>query len=515
MSGVEMVESPYAFGIDLGTTNSAISVFAENQAQIIKIEGADSMPSAVFFGEDKILVGARARSYAIVDPDNTVLSIKSQLGTDWTKSYNGKTFTPTDISERILRKLRETIDPAHDLKGMPTRVVICVPANFDDNKKAATRQAAEQAGFEVLDLLEEPVAAAVAYAFDKERKQAILVYDLGGGTLDVTVLQVDSTETEEATLKVLGVAGIPHLGGDDFDNAIMRLIAADLQAKSNIDLYDEVKDQEISPTDLRKARTKLKQYAEDAKKQLTSSDTTEILITDLIIDGNGQSHSVEMEITRAQFEAAIVDAVEKSRATLEEALSKAGKTMDDITRVILVGGSTKIPLIRERLKEWCRREPYADLDPATVVARGAAIWGAAKFGSGEIDKRPVKRIEVFNKVNHFLGVETVRGEIDWLLKEGTDIPPDAPLEVTSQYTTSADDQDEIEVRILQATTEAKDVTGEGVIRIGELKIVELPRRPKGQIVAELTFSINQSNVLTVKAECEGKTVNVSIDRNKN
>jgi molecular chaperone DnaK len=374
--------SPYILGIDLGTSNSAIAVYEKGEAKILPVNGDKTCPSVVNMRENgEIIVGRQARSRLMIDPDNTVASIKREIGSAWTKEFTGapgKTYTPTDISAEILSKLVSGAEGGGvvDLRGTPRFAVICIPANFDDAQKTATREAGILANLEVLELLEEPVAAAIAYAMDRDRDQTILVYDLGGGTFDVSILQVKSAGGEPAKFDVLAKEGVRKLGGDDFDYALMEIANAQFTSDSGVDILDLKKDQGISAKLLREAQQKLKDATETAKRELTETLNAQITIPNLIKDEAGNVHNLDMEITRDNFNDAVRPLIEQSREAIERALGAAKLGIDDISRIILVGGSTRVPLVKQMLGDMFGKEPYSDTDPDTAVARGAAIYGA-------------------------------------------------------------------------------------------------------------------------------------------
>jgi len=518
--------SPYILGIDLGTSNSAIAVYEKGDAKILPINGDKTCPSVVNMRDNgEILVGRQARNRLMIDPDNTVASIKREIGTAWTKEFTGapgKIYTPTDISAEILSKLVSGAqqDGTVDLRGTPRFAVICIPANFDDTQKTATREAGALANLEVLELLEEPVAAAIAYAMDKERDQTILVYDLGGGTFDVSILQVQSVGGP-AKFDVLAKEGVRKLGGDDFDYALMQIASAQFLSESNVDIMDLRKDQGISAKSLREAQQKLKDAAETAKRELTETTSAQIAIPNLIKDESGNVHNLDMEITRDGFNDAIKPMIEQSREAVERALASAKMTIEDISRIILVGGSTRVPLVKQTLRDMFGKEPYSDTDPDTAVARGAAIYGATLgvptdkiedtemvFPEDEIDTT----IEVNNIVTHFLGIETFGSKFNRLIEKGTDIPTDTGLAATKEFTTPRDNMSELAIRVYQAETAADFVTEEGVHSIGEFFLTGIPIKPRGQERISVTFEIDRQNLLKVKATSSSSTQELEIQR---
>jgi molecular chaperone DnaK (HSP70) len=342
--GVTPKQSPYVFGIDLGTSNSGIAVFIDGRATLFQIEEGNKGCASVMSVRDNgdILVGREARRRLMIDPENTVASVKREMGTRWTKEFTGlpgEVYTPTDVSAEILGRLINGALQAGtpDIKGTPHKAVICIPANFDDAKKEATKEAGELAGLEVEWLLEEPVAAAIAYAFERDRDQTILVYDLGGGTFDVSVLKVDSSAGGTAGLRILAKEGVPRLGGDDFDLEIMKVAAARFQATSGLDVLDEKKDQGISVKSLREAQQKLKDAAETAKWELTESQSAQITIPNFIKSEDGNVHNLDCEIKRGEFNDAVRPLLLQSKEAVERALSalvNSGMSREDAYRLV-------------------------------------------------------------------------------------------------------------------------------------------------------------------------------------
>jgi molecular chaperone DnaK len=510
------VFSPYIFGIDLGTCNSCISFFRKGEASVINVEGLPTCPSVLsVLGKGEKLVGRQARGRLMIDPENSVASVKRQMGKEWSKEFAGipgKKFSPEDVSAEILLKLvGAAIDSGVDLLGPPKYVVICTPANFNDAQKKATYEAARLANLEVIYLLAEPTAAALAYAFGKEADQTILVYDLGGGTFDVAILKLETVKDGPSTYKILATDGVPVLGGDDFDGKIMELAAGKFKTESSIDILDSKKDQGISTRALREAQQKLKESAEKAKCELSEagSKAADIIIPSLIRDESGKVHNLEFNITLEQFNEAIRPLILQSKDAVERALKAAALAMADISRIVLVGGSTRVPLVTDMLKEMFGRAPYSDANPDTIVSRGAAIQGAllgvpndkldvtAEGAEGVIPKGTVT---IQNIVTHFLGIEVQGGRFACLLEKGKDIPSDATLTVTKQFVTPRDNMSELRIAVHQTLTPA-EVVGPGVECIGEFYLTGIPAKPRGQEKIDVTFTINQQNVLTVEATC--------------
>jgi molecular chaperone DnaK (HSP70) len=526
MSEIVPRSSPYVLGIDLGTSNSAVSVYFNQKAEIIPVDGVKTCPSVVNVRDNgEVVVGRQAKAKLMIDPENTVVSVKRDMGTDWTKEFAGlpgKQYSPADISAMILEKLKAAAgsNEQFSLRGTPKYAVICIPANFTDTQKQATKQAGELANLQVLRLLEEPVAAAIAYALERNRDQTILVYDLGGGTFDVSILNVKSNADGQSSMEIKAKAGVPRLGGDDFDQKIMEMAAVKLAADSNIDILDLKKDQGISKKALREAQQKLKEAAETAKIELSEMASTDIAIPNIVKDESGNLHNLDFTITRDEFNAAIRDLLLQSKDAITRALDEAAMTIDDISRIILVGGSTKVPLVREMLTEMFGKEPYGDVDPDTVVARGAAIFGASLQVVEEFDPDVEVReedkftgtIELIDRVTHYLGIETYGNKFSCLLDKGLDIPKDAPISVSKEYATPRDNMTELTIRIYQSDRSVEYVTAEGVNCIGEFFLTGIPPKPRGAEHVTVTFSIDQQNMLAVKASSSSSSGELTIER---
>jgi molecular chaperone DnaK (HSP70) len=507
--------SPYIVGIDLGTSNSTAAIYLKGRAEVIPLDGRPMLPSVVNVRDTgEVVVGYAAKNVLLIDPENTVSSVKRELGnphySQEFKGQPGKKYTATDLSAEILAKIRSGVEQSDylDLRGSLRYAVICVPANFDDAKKQATLEAGRLAGLEVLWLLEEPVAAAIAYALEAKRDQKILVYDLGGGTFDVSILNVDSTEEGQPKFRVLAKEGIPVLGGDDFDEALMKIVAANFKSQSGIDIFDLQRDQGISRRALRQAQQKLKEAAETAKIELTDAMSSEILLPNFIKDESGTVHNIEMTVTIEQFENAIHDLVSQTRSAIGKALESAKITIDDVSRIILVGGSTHVPLVRRMLSEMFGKEPYGDLDPATTVARGAAVFGATLgVPTDKVDETaevrpedtPDVNLSITNIVTHFLGIEIANGRFSKILDKNLEIPDEAALVQESEYVNQRDFQQEIRIAVFQSPDEPRFVSDEGCVCIGEFFLAGIPPKPKGQARINVKFEINQQNILKVSA----------------
>jgi len=525
--GIIAKNSPYFFGIDLGTSTSSIAFFRRGVPEIIKIGGQKCIPSVVHVREDgEILVGQQAKSKILVDPANTVASIKREMGNDaFSVEFQGRvgnSYGPADISAEILRALfKGAVDQTEelDLKGMPKYAVVCVPANFDDKKRNMTLDAAKLADVEVKFLLEEPVAAAIAYGFDKDRDQIILVYDMGGGTFDVSILEVETALGDRAAFKVRAKEGVPKLGGDDLDQKIMEMVNEKFKADTGLDIFDLKKDQGISSRHLREAQQKLKEAAEAAKKELSTEKAAQIQIPSFLKDEGGTVHHIDVEIARDDFDAAITDLITQSMEAVKKALEEAKLTIDDISRIVLVGGSTRVPLVRTMLTEMFGKEPFADHDPDVIVATGAAIYGASLLtpgddvSEGDTVKEPINWIDA---VTHNLGIEVYGRKFSKIIEKNTNLSDDQPMISASRYyTTPRDDVTDLSINVYQALDDVEYVTDEGAVCIGELFVTGIPAAPKGSEKITVKFDIDRQNLLKVEASCvstDGATKSLEIQR---
>ena len=526
MTAIVEKSSSYVLGIDLGTTNCAVGIYKAGKTEIITIDGAKTMPSVMSVLKDgEILAGSQAKSRSLIAPKSTVSSIKRKMGTDWTKEFEeipGKVFTPVEVSAEILLKSINGIlqNEAIDLGGTPTYAVICVPANFNDAQKKATQMAGELANLDILTLLEEPIAAAYAYAIEKERVQTVLVYDLGGGTFDVSILEVDSTRSANKQFKVLAKEGIQELGGDDFDQKIMQRVAGEFAKASNIDILDLDKDQGISTKKAREAQQKLLEAVITAKHELSEATKTSIDIPNFIHDESGQPHHIDnLQITREQFNEEIRDLIFQTKDSVEKALSAAKLEIEDIDRIILVGGSTKIPLVREMLHEIFGREPYSDTDPDTAIARGGAILGATMMLPDPELERPEEDtpdfvIDLDHIVTHNLGIEVVGGKFSCLIPKDTQIPEDAPATASREYTTPQDNLTELAIIVFQSSEDAPYVSSDGAQCIGEFFLKGIPPKPRGEERIIVEFEIDGQNLLKVKASSSSSAGELEIRESK-
>ncbi len=501
--------SPYVIGIDLGTSNSVASIYKKGRAEILEINGHEVNPSVVNYREDgSVIVGAQAKRKIILDPNNSVVSIKRHIGeSEYQVTCRDKKLAPEDVSAQILDFIKNGVQNQEKVpvEGTLKYAIICIPANFDNNKREATRKAGELAGLQVLRLLEEPVAAAMAYGVGHNRDQIILIYDLGGGTFDVSILEVKSSSDKNAepTFTVLAKEGIPELGGDDFDSVLMEMINEHFKNESGIDLLDEKKDQGISKKKLRAARQVLKEKSERAKMDLSEMEATDIDAPNIIKGEDGTQHHLSMEITRQQFEEAVTDMVKKTETAITKALEAAKVDKDDIDRIILVGGSTKMPIIKKMVTDMMDMEPYADVNPDTVVAQGAAILGSSlALPDDDVEIKSEEdsagSIMEDNKTSHFLGIEIKGGRFNVLLDKGVEIPAQAK----KNYVNSTANMTSMRITIFQFPDTVDYVSDTGGVCLGEFFLNGITPAKAGEIQVEVQFDINKEGIMKVAAECK-------------
>ncbi len=474
-------------GIDLGTTNSCVAVMEGGEATVIpNKEGARTTPSVVGFAKDgERLVGQVAKRQAVSNASRTVSSIKRHMGSDYKVNIDGKAYSPQEISAMILSKLKE--DAESYLGEKVTQAVITVPAYFSDSQRQATKDAGKIAGLEVLRIINEPTAAALAYGLDKDanqKGQKVLIYDLGGGTFDVSILEI-----EDGVFEVLATNGDTMLGGDDFDKRIMDYIVKDFKDKEGIELSDAMTMQRI------------KEAAEKAKIELSGVTKTNINLPFITMTAEGPKN-IDLDLTRAKFDALTSDLVAKTIVPLKKALADAKLTMNDISKVILVGGSTRIPAVVQAVKEVTGKEPFKGINPDECVALGAAIQGGVLGGE-------VKDVLLLDVTPLSLGIETMGGVFTKLIERNTTIPTSH----SQVFSTAADNQTAVDIRVLQGERPMANDNKE----LGRFQLDGIAPAPRGIPQIEVTFDIDANGIVNVKAidKGTGKTQSVTITSSTN
>ena len=460
---------PKAVGIDLGTTNSVVAAMEGGEPAVIaNAEGDRTTPSVVAFARNgEVLTGEVAKRQAVTNPDRTIASVKRHMGTTWGKSIDDKNYTPQEISARVLQKLK--LDAEQYLGDTVTEAVITVPAYFDDAQRTATTEAGKIAGLEVLRIINEPTAAALAYGLDKETEdQTILVFDLGGGTFDVSVLEIG-----DGVFEVKSTAGDTHLGGDDWDAAVVAWLAASFKGDHGVDLSTDAM-----------ACQRLREAAEQAKKDLSSKQTTQINLPFITATDSGPLH-LDYELSRSKFEELTFDLLKRCRSPFEQAISDAGLAKTDIDHVILVGGSTRMPAVQKLVTELTGREPHKGVNPDEVVSVGAAIQAGVLKGD-------VTDVLLLDVTPLSLGIETKGGVMTRLIDRNTTIP----TRRSEMFTTAEDGQPSVEIHVLQGE---REMAG-GNKTLGKFQLVGLPPAPRGVPQIEVAFDIDANGIVHVSAK---------------
>ena len=455
-------------GIDLGTTNSCVAVFEGGEPVVIpNPEGARTTPSVVAFTKNgERLVGQVAKRQAITNPDHTVSSIKRKMGSDYKVTIDGKSYTPQEISAMILRKMKSD---AEAYLGQPVdKAVITVPAYFTDAQRQATKDAGKIAGLDVLRIINEPTAAALAYGVDKDKDGKIMVFDLGGGTFDVSLLEIS-----DGVFEVLATAGNNHLGGDDFDQRIIDWMADSFKAEHGIDVRGD-----------KMVLQRLKEAAEKAKIELSGMTSTNINLPFLTATASGPVH-FETTLTRAKFNELTADLVDATMQPTRQVLSDAGLKPSDVDKVLLVGGSTRIPAVQEAVKKFMGKDPFKGINPDECVAIGAAIQGGVLGGD-------VKGVLLLDVTPLSLGIETLGGVCTRLIERNTTIP----VKKSQVYSTAANNQTSVEIHVLQGEREM----AAGNTTLGKFTLDGIPAAPRGVPQIEVTFDIDANGIVNVSAK---------------
>lgn len=471
-------------GIDLGTTNSCVATLEGGQAVVIaNSEGSRTTPSVVAFSKDgERLVGVTAKRQAVTNSERTILSVKREMGTDWTQSIDENEYTPQEVSAFILQKLKA--DAESYLGREVNQAVITCPAYFTDAQRKATQDAGRIAGLEVLRIINEPTAAALAYGVDKDEDQTILVYDLGGGTFDVSILEIYQVDGQPQ-IEVKATSGDNRLGGDDFDNVIVEWITSEYKKSSGIDLAKDMQ-----------AMSRLREAAEKAKIELSGTSMSQINLP-FITMKDGQPEHLDLSLSKAKFEDLISDLVERTMAPTRSAMKDAGIGRGDVDKVILVGGSTRVPAVQEAIEKEVGKSPFKGINPDEAVALGAALQAGIIVGD-----EGVTDVLLLDVTPLTLGIETLGGIMTTMIERNTTIPSRR----SETFSTAADSQPAVEVHVLQGEREfAKDN-----ITLGRFHLMGIPPAPRGVPQIEVTFDIDANGIVNVSAKDLGTGTEQSI-----
>ena len=456
-----------AVGIDLGTTNSVVAVLEGGEPTVIaNAEGNRTTPSIVAFKGEEVLVGELAKRQAITNPDNTVRSIKRQIGTNWKEKFENKEYTPQEVSARILQKLKR--DAESYIGEDVTDAVITVPAYFNDAERQATKEAGQIAGLNVLRIINEPTAAALAYGLENNEDQKILVYDLGGGTFDVSVLEIS-----EGVFEVKSTSGDSKLGGDDWDERVMEWLVDKFKSSPGIDISED-----------KMAMQRIKEGAEKAKIELSSTTETEVNLPFITANDSGPQHLLE-KLSRSEFEKITSDLVDRTKDPVNKAVEDAGLSFSDIQHIILVGGSTRIPAVQALVKSMTGKDPSKGVNPDEVVASGAAIQAGVLKGD-------VKDVLLLDVTPLTLGVETKGGIMTKMIERNTTIP----TKRSETFSTADDGQTQVEIHVLQGEREMAS----GNKSLGKFNLTDIPSAKAGTPQIEVTFDIDANGIVNVNAK---------------